>query len=176
MSTLLETFLPIVSGNHCGHDPHNPRLSPCQGIKKGPGAPPRILSLAAERAKEWFYNPAKCPPLNPKERKTRSERREALQVIVNALLSRLELAALCVTTPTPDNGVIELGMRSIVEIPDLGQRRCERAIAQLKAAGCLAVKQPRYNSAEGKYCGLRAIRVFTKIFFEWLGLAQMLSV
>lgn len=65
-------------GNHCGHDPQNPRLSPDTPIRKGPGGLPRILSLAAERAKEWFFQPEKCPQFQTSEqRQTRSERREA---------------------------------------------------------------------------------------------------
>lgn len=67
-----------VFGNRCGHDPHNPQLSPPSPIKKGLGGLPRILSLAAERAKDWFFHPDTCPPLNINPyRQTRSERREA---------------------------------------------------------------------------------------------------
>lgn len=46
---------PALSGNRCLHDPSNPRLSPPEPIRKGLGGLPRILSLAAEWAKEWFY-------------------------------------------------------------------------------------------------------------------------
>lgn len=64
------------SGNRCGHDPENPNLSPPNPIRKGEGGLPRILSLAAERLKEWFWNPQKCPLLETNEsRQTRSERR-----------------------------------------------------------------------------------------------------
>ncbi len=57
----------------------------------------------------------------------------------------------------------------------MGQRRCERAIGQLKQAGFVTVNQPRYKNEEGKYVGLRAVRVITKEFFEWLGLGPMLA-
>ena len=164
------------SGNRCGHDPQNPQLSPPTPIKKGLGGLPRILSLAAERAKEWFYSPEKCPPLktNP-HRQTRSERREACQIVLEALLSRLDLASLCVGNPTPAHGFIDIDMKTIVSETGLGQRRCERAIGQLKQAGFLKVEQPRRKNEEGKYFGLRAIRVFTKEFFDWLGLGSMLA-
>jgi hypothetical protein len=163
-------------GNRCGHDPRSPRLSPPEPIKKGPGGLPRILSLAAERAKDWFFHPATCPLLqtNP-ERQTRSERREACQVVLEFLLSRLDLASLCVGTPTPTQGFIDLDMKTIVQGTSLGQRRCERAIGQLKQAGFLKVDQPRYQNQQGKYFGLRAIRVFTGKFFDWLGLGTMLK-
>ncbi|MDR1607904.1 MAG: hypothetical protein LBT38_05795 [Deltaproteobacteria bacterium] len=66
-------------------------------------------------------------------------------------------------------------MKTIVAETGLGQRRCERAITVLKEAGFLKVQQPRYRNEEGAYFGLRAIRVFTEKFFDWLGLLPMLK-
>jgi len=164
------------SGNRCGHDPQNPRLSPPVPIRKGPGAPPRILSMAAERAKAWFFNPGICPQLQSRPtRQTRSERREACQVVLEFLLSRLDLATLCLGLPTLKNGFIDLDMKTIVAGTGLNQRRCERAIGQLKSAGFMEVRQPRQKNAEGKYFGLRAIRIITARFFAWLGLGSMLA-
>lgn len=176
MTQALHIHSGSISGNRCGHDPQNPRLSPPMPIKKGLGGLPRILSLAAERAKDWFFHPDSCPPLqtNP-ERQTRSERREACQIVLEFLLSRLDLASLCVGTPTPTHGFIDIDMKTIVQATGLGQRRCERAIGQLKQAGFLKVDQPRHQTQQGKYFGLRAIRVFTAKFFDWLGLSSMLK-
>ena len=166
---------PKPSGNRCGHDPKNPQLSPPEPIRTGPGGLPRILSLAAERLKEWFWNPKKCPELqsNP-DRQTRSERRKAIQVVLEFLLSRLSLATLCVGVPTPC-GFIDVDMKTIVAGTALGKRRCERAIAQLKTAGFMTVNQPRHRNEEGKYVGLRAVRVITRKLFEWLNLGPMLD-
>ena len=167
---------PWTTGNRCGHDPQNPRLSPPAAIRTGPGGPPRILSLAAEKAKEWFFSPGQCPPLQTSpQRQTRSERREACQVVLEFLLGRLDLASLCLGTPTLSGGFIDLDMKTIVTGTGLGQRRCERAIGQLKAAGFMTVKQPRLQTAPGQYLGLRAIRVLTARLFEWLGLGAMLA-
>lgn len=167
---------PILTGNRCGHDPHDPQLSPPEPIRKGLGGLPRILSLAAERAKEWFFHPDKCPPLQTDpDRQTRSERREACQVVLEVLLSRLDLTSLCVGYPSPADGFTDIDMKTIVRLTGLGQRRCERAIGQLKEAGFVTVKQRRQKNEEGKYLGLRAIRVVTKDFFEWLGLGPMLE-
>jgi hypothetical protein len=169
-------FIQPKSGNRCGHDPQNPNLSPPNPIRKGKGGPPRILSLAAELAKEWFWNPQKCPLLDIKtDRQTRSERREAIQVVLEYLLSRLDLVTLCVGTPTLNHGFVDLGMNSIVEGTGLGQRRCERAIGDLKEAGFMEVSQPRHRNEDGKYVGLRAIRCLTARLFEWLGLGSMLA-
>lgn len=57
----------------------------------------------------------------------------------------------------------------------MGQRRCERAIALLKEAGFMKVKQPRTSNDQGDYVGLRAIRVVTTLFFEFLNLGPMLQ-
>jgi len=164
------------SGNRCGHDPQNPRLSPPTPIRKGPGGLPRILSLAAEKAKEWYFTPSLCPPLQiSSKRQTRSERREAYQIVLEFFLSRLDLATLCLGTPTLDKGFIDLDMKTIVAGTGLRQRRCERAIDHLKQAGFMVVKQPRYKNPEGHYRGLRAIRVLTARLFEWLNLGSMLA-
>lgn len=75
------------TGNRCGHDPRQPKLSPAHPIRKGKGGLPRILSLAAERAKAWYFHPKKCPLLSHPNRQTRSERREACQIVLETILS-----------------------------------------------------------------------------------------
>ncbi|MDL2207246.1 hypothetical protein LJC09_00850 [Desulfovibrio sp. OttesenSCG-928-F20] len=164
-----------MSGNRCGHDPRCPALTPVRPIRKGKGGLPRILSLAAERAKAWYFHPKKCPPLqsHPK-RKTRSERREACQVVLETILAHLDLASMCLGSPTLSSGFIDIDMRTIVRDSGMGQRRCERAIAVFKRAGFMMVTQPRTQNEEGAYFGCRAIRVVTEALFDWLGLGPML--
>jgi hypothetical protein len=152
-----------------------PRLSPVQPIRKGQGGLPRILSSAAERAKAWYRHPQKCHALNRGNRQIRSERREAYQIVIETVLSFLDLASLCLGTPTLDNGFVDVDMKTLVAVSGIGQRRCERAIADLKNAGLMEVKQPRKLNEHGEYIGLRAIRVVTKLFFEFLGLGPMLQ-
>lgn len=164
-----------MTGNRCGHDPKNPNLSPAKPIRKGKGGLPRILSLAAERAKVWYYHPKKCTPLQAQpNRRTRSERREACQIVLETILAHLDLASMCLGTPTAASGFIDIDMRTIVRDSGLGQRRCERAIALFKEAGFMKVTQPRTQNDEGLYFGCRAIRVVTEALFEWLGLGPML--
>lgn len=108
-------------------------------------------------------------------RKTRSERREACQIVIEIILSHLDLASLCLGTPTFDAGFIDIDMRTIVRDSGIGQRRCERAIVLLKEAGFMNVQQPRTINDQCDYVGLRAIRVVTSLFFEFLGLGSMLQ-
>lgn len=167
--------MPQLSGSRCGHNPYSPRLNAAVSIPKGKGGLPRILSLAGERAKAWYFHPAKCSLLQTSvHRQTRSERREACQIVLEAMLRHLDLASMCLGTPSLDNGFIDVDMRTIVQASGIGQRRCERAIAQLKRAGFMTVNQPRRQNDQGDYFGCRAIRVVTEAFFEWLGLGPML--
>ena len=174
--TPVPPFLRVSKGNRCGHNPNGPTLAPPRPIKKGVGGLPRILSLSAEQAKEWYDHPKKCPPLQSHpHRKTRSERREACQIIIETILSHLDLASLCLGTPTLDAGFIDIDMRTIVRDSGMGQRRCEWAIVLLKRAGFMRVEQPRRINDHGDYVGLRAIRVVTELFFEYLNLWPMLQ-
>ena len=132
-----------LSGNRCGHDPKHPNLSPTTPIRKGKGGLPRILSLAAERAKAWYRHPQICHVLNKGNRQTRSERREAYQIILETMLSFLDLTSLCLGTPTLNHGFVDVDMKALVAASGMSQRRCERAIADLKEAGLVEVKQPR---------------------------------
>lgn len=165
----------INTGNRCGHNVKLPQLDLPVPSKKGLGGLPRILTLAQERFEEFFHKPEKCPLLqSTPKRKTRSERREAYIRVGKALLQRLDLVTLCCGTPT-QVGFIDISMQDIMVASGLNQRRCERAIRQIRNAGFLSVMQPRGISSEGKYFGCRAIRVFTENFFVWLGLDIILK-
>lgn len=166
--------MPQPSGNRCGHNPCSPRLNAAVSIPKGKGGFPRILSLAAERAKAWYFHPAKCPALHGTGRLIRSERREACQIVLEVIFRHLDLASMCLGIPTPASGFIDIDMKTIVRDSGIGQRRCERAIALLREAGFMRVKQPRRQNEEGAYFGCRAIRIVTEALFEALGLGPML--
>ena len=163
-----------MPGNRCGHCAVQPRIHSARPIRKGQGGLPRILSLAAERAKAWYRHPKKCHALIKGSRQTRSERREAYQIIIETMLSFLDLASLCLGTPTLDNGFVDVDMKALVDASGMSQRRCERAIADLKDAGLLEVRQPRKINEHGEYVGLRAIRVIREALFEILDLGPML--
>lgn len=133
------------------------------------------MSLAAEKSKAWYNEPDRCPNLNSStNRKTRTERREAIIIIIETLLKRLDLTTLRVGLPV-QNGFLNIDMKTIVKESGLGQRRCERAIAQLKQAGFIKVKQSRIKRAPDVYTALRVIRIITLDFFTWLGLDRILN-
>ena len=81
---------------------------------------------------------------------------------------------MCLGTPTLDHGFVDVDMKALVAASGMSQRRCERAIADLKEAGLMEVRQPRKLNEHGDYVGLRAIRVLREAFFEFLDLGPML--
>jgi len=93
--------MPLPSGNRYGHDPQHPRLTAAVSVPKGKGGFSRILSLAAERAKAWYFYPGKCPAIHGTGRKVRSERREACQIVLEVIFRHLDLASMCLGIPTP---------------------------------------------------------------------------
>ena len=166
-----------MSGNRCGHNPKKPVLTARKPIRKGKGGLPRILSLVIERASSWYWHPMICKILFfTKKRQMRSERREAIQVVLETILQHLDLASMCLGTPTLSNGFVDVSMKTLVEVAGIGQRRIERAIADLTKAGFLKSSQPRTQNKEGSYFGCRAIRVVKETLFEWLNLGQMLAI
>jgi hypothetical protein len=48
-----------------------------------------------------------------------------------------------------DNGFVDVDMKTLVAAADINQRRCERAIADLKEAWLMEVKQPRKLNEHG---------------------------
>jgi hypothetical protein len=110
-------------GNRCGHDPRRPRLSPPEAIKKGPGAPPRILSLALNGPSPGFFHPGRCRNSRPAPT-ARPDASVEKPIVLEARLKRLDLASLYVGTPTPADGFVVVDMKTIVSGPGLGHRRC----------------------------------------------------
>ena len=61
------------------------------------------------------------------------------------MLSFLDLASLCLGTPTLDNGFVDVEMNALVFASGMSQRRCERAIADLKEAGLVGSQAAAQN-------------------------------
>jgi hypothetical protein len=57
----------------------------------------------------------------------------------------------------------------------MGQKRVERALSDLKAAGIVTVSQPRQKLPDGSYKGLAAIKTISKTLFGIFGLGVMLK-
>lgn len=168
-----------IGGNFCGHDPESPRLTLERPAKKGKGGAPRVLTLCMERLKDYYYRPRKVIPsldlANGSTRQQRSERREACICLLSALLKFTDVASLRVGIPTK-NGFVNLTVDLIAKHAGMHQKRTERAMHDLKAAGLITVAQPREKKADGTWVGLAAVKAISKHLFGVFGLATMLKI
>lgn len=163
-------------GNRCGHIPERPRFfAPPPSHANRPG----ILRQLIERLRDYYARPAETLPglnaCNQSDRQQRSERREACLALLGAILHYTDLVTLRVGVPRPGGGLAGLTMPYLAEISGLGERRAERAIHDLKAAGIITV-HPRCERLEDlNYQGYAAIRTVTRHLFTVFGLGQWLE-
>ena len=167
-----------LGGNFCGHDPRNPRLTLPKPPKTGKGGIPRVLTLCAERLKDYYNNPRQIIPsldlANGSERQQRSERREACLLLLMALLKYTDLASLRVGIPTQD-GFLSLTVAFIATQTGMTLKRVERALADLKAAGLVTIAQPRKRLSDGSWKGLAAVKAISRHLFGLFSLGGMLK-
>lgn len=129
-----------------------------------------------ERIQDFFDDPNLLPTLNGangSSRQQRSERREACTKVLIAILSHTDLASLRVGIPTP-KGFMNYTVAYIAKVTGMCQKRVERALRDLKAAGLITVSQPRKLSEDGQWIGLAAVKAVSKHLFGVVNLARML--
>ncbi len=165
-------------GNFCGHDPANPRFVLKHPVKTGKGGIPLVISRLMERITQYYERPRMLIPTldlaNGSERQQRSERREACVCMLAALLKYTDLTSLRVGIPTAD-GFKSMTVDFIAKQTGMTLKRCERAIADLKAAGLLTVSQPRQLLPDGRWVGLAAVKAVSHHLFHIFGLGTMLK-
>lgn len=190
-------------GNYCGHYPWAPQLSLKTPIyspldpelvefrKKAketdwardtPTPPPLkatplLICKVIERLPQYFKSPERIPRLNSankSKRQQRSERREACIVVMAAILRYTDLVSLRVGIPTK-KGFTSLSYHSLRKNTHLGEKRFQRAMIDLKAAGLITVSQPRELLESGKWIGLSAVKAVSKDIFELFGLLEWLK-
>jgi len=145
---------------------------------KGKGGIPHVLTLCIERITNYYNNPRQIIPsldlANGSDRQQRSERRESCIRLMSALLKRVDLASLRVGIPTA-SGFMSYTVDYITLDTGMGQKRVERALSDLKAAGIVTVSQPRQLLPDGSFKGLAAIKTISKSLFSAFGLGVMLK-
>jgi len=167
-----------TGGNFCGHNPLDPVLILPKPPKKGKGGIPRTLTLCIERVTRYFSNPRTVIPsldlANGSLRQQRSERRESCILLMSALLKRVDLASLQVGFPTA-KGFTSYTINYLTADTGMGQKRVERALSDLKAAGIVTVTQVNKKQKDGSYKGFAAIKTLSKSLFSAFGLGVMLK-
>jgi hypothetical protein len=78
-------------------------------------------------------------------------------------LRHLDTSSLRVGLSTPGDGFIGLGLKTLARESGLGMRRCERALARLKAAGLVASAEPSLSGhfPSPKHASLRVVWVLS---------------
>lgn len=164
------------SGNRCGHQPDVPRYfaPPTEHAER-----PKILVSAVEAIKKFYAAPDKIFPAlnaaNGSDRQQRSERREAEAALLQCILHYTDLVTLRVGIPQADGSMMGLTMPYLAEKSGLGERRTERAIADLKKAGLIKVFPVCKKISEAAYKGAAAIRTLSELVFTVLGLGGWLK-
>ena len=137
-----------------------------------------VLTLGVERVTNYFNNPRTVIPsldlANGSQRQQRSERRESCILLMPALLKRVDLASLRVGFPTA-KGFKNYTVDYLAADTGMGQKRVERALSDLKAAGIVTVTQINKKQKDGSYKGFAAIKTLSKNLFSALGLGVMLK-
>lgn len=158
-------------GNRCGHDPHAPKFFEWQPSKK---PRPKLLLDAAARVENFFYTPRDWMQrlyFSRKERSKahmRSERREAICLILGAILNYCDLRTLQIGVPNAKGGMQPIKWETIANKAGLSLRRAERALQDLIKIGYLSTKERR-SKREGNIFSLSSIKKLSPAFFLDLG-------
>jgi hypothetical protein len=178
-------------GNRCGHDRRTPRWQPRHVDRNQP----KVFARAREFCQRFTAQRWRFPELRAQLRlfgrqyERRSERLEAIGLVVSAMLWWTDLASYRVGKPSRKHPrwVDGLSMYTIAEWTGLSQPRIDRAIRDLHLAGylrsrqldpgkrrtkagyILASPQPVEEYGNKLHRGLPAVRVFTERLFDRLG-------
>lgn len=164
------------TGNKCGHRPDAPRyfVPPEKHAKR-----PEILRRTQTAVREYYRKPNDTLPLlnavNESDRQQRSERREACIDLLECILHFTDLVTLRVAIPQTNGSTAGLTMPYLASLSGLGERRAERAIHDLKAAGIITVHPICKKLEDATYKGFAAIRAVSRHLFTRLGFGDWLK-
>lgn len=156
-----------LSGNRCGHDRKNFRA-----YHRPPHHKPRpsVLEQAILNVAHYYHASKKflqkLGVLHPKNRRKRSERREAIVSVSQVILHYIELGSLKVGMNTPTTEVISLDIHFIADKAGVKPLRARRAIQDMVRAGYIKLSRQWTRKDDGSFVGLPSIREVTLEFFH----------
>ena len=172
---LNNTTTPQKTGNKCGHSPKNPRqFRPPKDHRLSPG----FINKGTKLFSNYFQDPRLFPTLNAangSKRQQRSERREAICQLFGAMLHYFDLSTAIIGVPSADGDMKGLTMAFLAEKAEIGLRRVERAMHDLKAAGMAFVFPICEKLDDTTYKGYAALRTFNIEVFVALGMDEWLG-
>ncbi len=154
-----------VGGNFCEHSPVYPALEIPTLL---PDKFPPILKKLCERISRYYYDPVEWLPsvdaANGSERRQRSERREAIVLLLTAIVRRIELTSMRCGTPTR-LGFRPISMKALATLAGISLQRASRALRDLRRGGIVSCYQKRFLNDEGHYRAYYAIRKVDRAIF-----------
>lgn len=132
----------------CDHDPTSPRLQLRIAIA---GNIPKLVQDSIKALQKLYARPHLFPEISGRAyapddvgriRKRRTERLEALVLVLTALLRRCDVRTLRVGDQRLDGLCSGVPIAKLVEATGLTARRVSRALAELEAAGYITSVQP----------------------------------
>lgn len=161
------TIVRTSTGNRCGHCPARPRLR----LHRRPSH--KFLATTADKIRAYYTRPGILPELGAR----RSERREALILVLCALVHFVDLRTMrVIVRPSLDDRVSGVDRRKLRTLTGLRLRRIDRALADLVAARLLFFDgQPVEEIAPARYIGYAAHRRFAVTLWGRLGLDVSLA-
>lgn len=153
-------------GNRCGHDKLNPL--PFER-NKSHAERPKFLECCISKAKLFYSHPDKyLKRLNfickIKSRQQRSERREAISLVLQSIFYYLDLKTFQICINTKHLSIVDIAKRAKISFS-----RTKRAIADLIKAGYIRTQHRRSKRTNGDFIAYAAIRIINIRLFTDLG-------
>ena len=159
------------TGNWCGHNPDAPRYFNVSNEHK---ARPHILVWAGDAFRRFYEKPLSyldaVRASRRSKRQQRSESREAIASLAQAILHYTELASLRVGIPLSTGEFKSLTIGFLAKKAGIGLKRAQRAIDVMKRAGYIKLIE-RFDIKGELYIGLAAVKSLTLTFFKACGIS-----
>lgn len=131
----------IQSGNRCGHCVSAPQFFVAKNSTR---SLPWVLKKAKENVRRYYFSNKNYLPhlqferFSRTKRAMRSEQREALCLVVEALLHHTDLNSLTIGFVQPNTDTIKpVTIAQLAQYIGIGYKRCQRVVRLLKRAGYL---------------------------------------
>jgi len=175
-----EKGLNLNTGNRCGH---SKEVLPTFVWRDDDMKRPNCVSLAVKILPDFYMQPEllpeirvarECKSRSGKSRKQRSEGREAVVLLLTAILSRMDVLTMRVGKPFENDFFRGIKLASLAEIAGISFTRAERAMAVLIKARYITSIEVCEKLEDGTYQGYAAIRTVSVKLFKRLGLGKEL--
>ncbi len=157
------------SGNRCGHDPANPRTYARDAAHKKTFD---AIQLASDNAQEYAVSPEGLLDLidfsRESDRQVRSERREAVSLVLGVLINHADMAHLRIVRYTNATNWRDMKITEIADLAGITLKRCERALKELRRAGYLSLEH-RFTFKKSGIRALVAVKRLNAVLFHHLG-------